>query len=1274
MLVSQLSAAGSVQRLGRPKLSAIQVNAALTLVACGQRRHFWRNRRQWESPLDPEFLLFHRKRHQRARAALRDALRRRSKWLYGAREASHWSKKFKGWPTSEQEHRKGGDTQNDYELSSGEKRWKKRVDAVKKLADSDPYRAIFGRSLDPSWSSSMWNSILPKRAGVQTDSSTQAYSNDLKSNSEIPGSSPDFSSAYRDSKGKIYAESSSFSYSSSREPGKAPVIKASSSKWDSDSNATTTYHFDPVTNRMVSDQPVDHESVSGKPTSSVDIPVKNSSKSSNASYPTSSTADSLRASMDRRFEAQSQNVDQQIEEARQALGKEAMSKIKQAPSSSKSSKKTPQNIRDALSVLDGYSDKPIGMQTSFATEKEAKGSNYQSLAEEISGANANVEQPDGYSTRPMGMQSSYSTERKAGEDYLSEEIASKNKAVDVEDGYSKDPIGMQTSYSAEQRSDKLPLDQELSSNTAPVDLEDGYSREPIGMQTSYSSETHSSQPSLDHELSHNIVPVDTDDGYSKKPIGMQTSYSTESNSDQPSLDQELSSNTRAVDVDDGYSKEPIGMQTSYSTETHSNRPSLDQELSSNTKPIELDDGYSKKPIGMQTSYSGETHDALEQEISKREIPVDVEDGYSKAPIGMQTSFSGEQHDALEQEISRREIPVDVEDGYSKSPIGMQTSFTEERQAITDHKQIPLDQEISENVVAREIPDGYSNEPIGMQTSYRHEQEDIESHLRKPLEEEILHPTEVPFDDGYSNKPMGMQTNFETEQQDIADHKRLPLEEEINAKPVDEDDGYTNKAFGLQNTFEKEQEDVKKGRPSLEEEIELNDRLAVEANLGLAGQYKDGYTNQRRGLQTSYGQEYDDYAGGKRVSLEEELRSGRIASKAWRDHSQQTPRGLQFLYGQESQQYQPPLDPTVHRQKIAAREMLENEVEAQKFAMRSHETSHTGSMSQTISKRPFHAAADGSGRPLQGEGDMSGDVARFANRDKWYKQNSSNSNEVMIQEIVRICADNGLLGQHNELQKVQERLLGKLRSLEDRLKTEPRTRSEQDIGDSFKWAEPPSYKILAYDSGNDAIQTVTTTSRFSDKERPISVPKAMSKVREPARFVSHFAGLQKDGYQAIYASDDLLVLRKAQYLSEHKDAPASAAEPSLAAPSVNPVDGTARQPATGNFASPTGFVNHDPIFPIEAEGRAAEHSQLPDSEIQDGIYYRHYPRVRRQEPVFSGRRINDDGHHRQRGYRRERRAAWKRRVRFAVSVGATSAVVVYALGVGAELAKDKNGGA
>ncbi|KAK3678261.1 hypothetical protein LTR78_001556 [Recurvomyces mirabilis] len=310
------------------------------------------------------------------------------------------------------------------------------------------------------------------------------------------------------------------------------------------------------------------------------------------------------------------------------------------------------------------------------------------------------------------------------------------------------------------------------------------------------------------------------------------------------------------------------------------------------------------------------------------------------------------------------------------------------------------------------------------------------------------------------------------------------------------------------------------------------------------------------------------------------------------------------------------------------------------------------------------------------------------------------------------------------------------------------KSPSQATSAANWEEPPVYKVLAYDSGNDILSTATTTANFTGTETPISIPQALSQLYQPARFVSHFAELQQDGWQVIYGTRDMLVFRKVQASAEkptipaaidedaslvdhglikpkqnalaeeaanfhdrYKPAPkpydptsiengklmpyenamaqeAAHAYDAARAAHVNPIDGTAKimpvpEVSTGAYASPTGFVNHDRAYldnddlVDRAKVRAAMNKKEED------IDYIHYPRVKRQEPVYAGTRLATPAASKQRKWnerhekharRAEKVKARSRRrggkLRWALGVGVGFAAVSYGIGVAAEMARQE----
>lgn len=242
--------------------------------------------------------------------------------------------------------------------------------------------------------------------------------------------------------------------------------------------------------------------------------------------------------------------------------------------------------------------------------------------------------------------------------------------------------------------------------------------------------------------------------------------------------------------------------------------------------------------------------------------------------------------------------------------------------------------------------------------------------------------------------------------------------------------------------------------------------------------------------------------------------------------------------------------------------------------------------------------------------------------------------------------------------------------------------------TVQWQEPPIYKVLAYDSGNDFLVTSTTSTNFTGQETPISIPEALSQLYQPARFIPEFAELQKQNFQVIYATRDLLVLRKAKTtqaadetttLQDHGlIVPPKEATSAESAPKVNPVDKTGLQePVTGSFASPTGFVGDR--WESEASTVSPE-TQAVDAALTE-YEARHYPRVTRQERVFSGSPLSSRGSSSSSSHtsnkkneekeQRRKCRGWRRSAKWALISGVGVGVAAYSIGAAAERSRERD---
>ena len=186
-------------------------------------------------------------------------------------------------------------------------------------------------------------------------------------------------------------------------------------------------------------------------------------------------------------------------------------------------------------------------------------------------------------------------------------------------------------------------------------------------------------------------------------------------------------------------------------------------------------------------------------------------------------------------------------------------------------------------------------------------------------------------------------------------------------------------------------------------------------------------------------------------------------------------------------------------------------------------------------------------------------------------------------------------------------------------------------------QPVLYKVLAYDPTMQSISEAETTSIVTDSATPLTPAEVLLRLSNPAKFFPHFAPLQAKGYEILTGGGDVLVFRKV------RDGPLkstiSTSRKSSATIGPNPIDGMRPVAPTGNFASPTGFVNYDAIG-----------TEPPFKSNVD---------VRREESVFSGKR-----NWQEEGSTKKRSGRVKKILVSGVTVGACA----YAVGVVAEFFK------
>lgn len=252
------------------------------------------------------------------------------------------------------------------------------------------------------------------------------------------------------------------------------------------------------------------------------------------------------------------------------------------------------------------------------------------------------------------------------------------------------------------------------------------------------------------------------------------------------------------------------------------------------------------------------------------------------------------------------------------------------------------------------------------------------------------------------------------------------------------------------------------------------------------------------------------------------------------------------------------------------------------------------------------------------------------------------------------------------------------------------------------AIPTAYRILAYDLSTQRLTSAKTTSLEPfENERHLRPLEALTKLNNPGKFLPQVMSLHNKGYDIVAGAPDVLVLKKVrQPIPPEENDHHHRSRSHLA----NPIDGMI-SPAAANYASPTGFVNHEfTVTPEELEQYIKRHkeeqaeeeerqrqqgqqqqesgSQTTSSPATAATYTNLPPdasKVRREEPVFSGlpRRHQHaassyrfvggggGGHRRHKKERRDAKRSKRRALRRMLVMGVVTAAMCYAVGVAVE---------
>uniref|UniRef100_A0A8H7N3U2 Uncharacterized protein n=1 Tax=Bionectria ochroleuca TaxID=29856 RepID=A0A8H7N3U2_BIOOC len=137
----------------------------------------------------------------------------------------------------------------------------------------------------------------------------------------------------------------------------------------------------------------------------------------------------------------------------------------------------------------------------------------------------------------------------------------------------------------------------------------------------------------------------------------------------------------------------------------------------------------------------------------------------------------------------------------------------------------------------------------------------------------------------------------------------------------------------------------------------------------------------------------------------------------------------------------------------------------------------------------------------------------------------------------------------------------------------------------------SFKLLAYDSSSDKVHMADATSELPQSTSPQTATDLILNLNNAAKFFPHISSLQSRGYELVSGNKDVLVLQKVREASTSVEGESPAG--TTAHHRVNPIDMMGRS-VTGNFASPTGFVNYDTVFEPVSKNPTSTHQAEPNT--------------------------------------------------------------------------------
>ncbi|KAJ9635826.1 hypothetical protein H2199_008178 [Coniosporium tulheliwenetii] len=1116
--------------------------------------------------------------------------------IFQDRPASYWDRPGL-WRIHEdsdkqpqRDNKRGKEDQEDegfFELSRAEKAWQQRMDALKRRLNEDPHDALFGRS----------NAMLRGVPWVPKWLKDEMGLNDP----ETEGS------RRKDTESKVGADSSA-AKSSPPDPT-AFTRRAVAQHTDSSSKSSTTpqpdYEYDPISGKMVPKEASKPTETSVKAQSDndgwIDIPVK----------PFKPRGAQPTASQDKKTgtTARSESVPKETSiETNEAQAVESVDPLREALKQYEQREQQKQ-IKPSTSPVEQ-------MATDLSTVTKPSSSNNSQPRR------PNLPADDIDLLRPSDVRATM--------------------------GISKHPKKETDEQKIEQRE---RLEKEFEKAHEEIDVPP----KSTGAKTDASTE---SRDTFWHQLDRELKALKED---KEQILTSKTTMETESEQDRAATQALMEKLGVIKDMMKGIMEIAVEQQQkSIEKQDADEKGSRSAEVDNKqpagpSKTVEKLASVQKKRNVLQTSL--ERYLAKDGKAQRTTIKTDRQEIPTLDHASAQEQIHVPESEPAE---ATSQTPVDAW-GYSTIPQGLETSYAEEverkKNGIKTPGELQREQEAEAIALAA---DPYDKTPQGLETSFKREQERKAMGIKTAYEERMEREAEeiAKAADPYDKTPQGLETSFareiaagrslenEIQAREIAANEMTDgydtgrsLPETTKAKtsvdvkvedPVDAW-GYSLKPMGLETSFAREKAADRK----LEEEIKAQ-KNAMTA-------WEDRFSHEfSTGLETSFARECADVANGRRKSLEQEMKDHSLATAAINAAMR---RGSKRRAAEEA----------------AKKSQEEQDVELVSDVRKIYED-HYGTI-HTKHEQGLPVAAELEGRLDEGVHNSLKEFEVRTNKDYSFKPDNLEAE---------------LASQHKAAAKAQS-------SLETRATIQPQPQSSippsvtvesphpavnqnqpQKLDQAVTRApepalspprEPATYKILAYDVHSASVTTATTFSTPPSEEKPLPLTVSLSGLTRPAPFLPHLPSLARDGFVPVSATSDLLVFRKFGKDDEFEALLASASESNQTYDgrtatsggdaqetrrNMNPVDGTT--PPTGNFASPTGFVNHDPISaappPLsssptassmdpalnlnsasflssihESPSSGSSYPMFPSSSASAGP--QQGPWVRRTEPVFSG---------------------------------------------------------